>query len=62
MSKMVAIGLRPPKFGPVDTAVRFEFSQQTIRHTTGTWFIREYFDPTRAAKALNTPILDLEPW
>jgi len=25
-------------------------------------FIREYFDPTRAAKALNTPILDLEPW
>jgi ketosteroid isomerase-like protein len=25
-------------------------------------FMREYFDPTRAAKALNTPILDLEPW
>jgi ketosteroid isomerase-like protein len=25
-------------------------------------FIREYFDPTRAAKALDTPILDLEPW
>jgi len=25
-------------------------------------FLREYFDPTRAAKALNTPILDLEPW
>jgi ketosteroid isomerase-like protein len=24
--------------------------------------IREYFDPTRAAKALDTPILDLEPW
>jgi ketosteroid isomerase-like protein len=24
-------------------------------------FIREYFDPTRAAKALNTPILGLEP-
>ena len=24
-------------------------------------FLREYFDPTRAAKALNTPILDLEP-
>jgi len=25
-------------------------------------FMREYFDPTRAAKALDTPILDLEPW
>ena len=25
-------------------------------------FIREYFDPTRAAKALDTRILDLEPW
>jgi len=25
-------------------------------------FIREYFDPTRAAKALDTPILDLGPW
>ena len=25
-------------------------------------FIGEYFDPTRAAKALDTPILDLEPW
>jgi len=25
-------------------------------------FIREYFDPTRAAKALDTPIIDLEPW
>jgi len=25
-------------------------------------FIREYFDPTRAAKALDIPILDLEPW
>jgi ketosteroid isomerase-like protein len=25
-------------------------------------FIREYFDPTRAAKALDPPILDLEPW
>jgi len=25
-------------------------------------FMREYFDPMRAAKALNTPILDLEPW
>ena len=25
-------------------------------------FLREYFYPTRAAKALNTPILDLEPW
>jgi len=24
--------------------------------------MREYFDPTRAAKALDTPILDLEPW
>ena len=23
-------------------------------------FLREYFDPTRAAKALDTPILDLE--
>ena len=25
-------------------------------------FIREYFDPTRAAKALDTPIIDLELW
>lgn len=25
-------------------------------------FMREYFDPTRGAKALDTPILDLEPW
>jgi uncharacterized protein len=25
-------------------------------------YIREYFDPTRAAKALDTPILDVEPW
>lgn len=25
-------------------------------------FIREYFDPTRTARALDTPILDLEPW
>ena len=25
-------------------------------------YMREYFDPTRAAKALDTPILDLEPW
>ena len=25
-------------------------------------FMREYFDPTRAAKALGTQILDLEPW
>jgi len=25
-------------------------------------YIREYFDPTRAAKALDIPILDLEPW
>ena len=25
-------------------------------------FLREYFDPVRAAKALDTPILDLEPW
>ena len=24
--------------------------------------IREYFDPTRAARAMNEPILDLEPW
>ncbi len=24
--------------------------------------LREYFDPTRAAKALDIPILDLEPW
>jgi ketosteroid isomerase-like protein len=28
----------------------------------GIVFMREYFDPTRAAKALDTPILDLEPW
>lgn len=25
-------------------------------------FMREYFDPTRAAKALDTAVLDLEPW
>jgi ketosteroid isomerase-like protein len=24
--------------------------------------IREYFDPTRAARSMNEPILDLEPW
>ena len=24
--------------------------------------LREYFDPTRAAKSMNEPILDLEPW
>jgi uncharacterized protein len=24
-------------------------------------FLREYFHPTRAAKAMNTPILDLDP-
>lgn len=24
-------------------------------------FLREYFDPARAAQALNTPILELEP-
>jgi uncharacterized protein len=24
--------------------------------------LREYFDPTRAAKSMNAPILDLEPW
>jgi ketosteroid isomerase-like protein len=24
--------------------------------------MREYFDPTRAAKAMNEPILDLPPW
>ena len=24
-------------------------------------FLREYFDPSRAAKAMNTPILDLDP-
>jgi len=25
-------------------------------------FLREYFDPARAAKALDTPILGLESW
>ena len=25
-------------------------------------YLREYFDPTRAARALDTPILDLDPW
>ena len=25
-------------------------------------YMREYFDPSRAAKALDAPILDLEPW
>jgi len=25
-------------------------------------YLREYFDPTRAAKSMNAPILDLEPW
>ena len=25
-------------------------------------YLREYFDPTRAAKSLDAPILDLEPW
>jgi uncharacterized protein len=25
-------------------------------------YLREYFDPTRAAKSLDVPILDLEPW
>jgi hypothetical protein len=24
-------------------------------------FLREYFDPSRAAKAMKTPILDLDP-
>ena len=24
--------------------------------------LREYFDPTRAAKSMNAPILDLDPW
>jgi uncharacterized protein len=24
--------------------------------------LREYFDPTRAAKAMNAPLLDLDPW
>jgi len=24
--------------------------------------LREYFDPTRAAKSMPVPILDLEPW
>ena len=24
--------------------------------------LREYFDPTRASKSMNAPILDLEPW
>jgi ketosteroid isomerase-like protein len=24
--------------------------------------LREYFDPSRASKAMNAPILDLEPW
>ena len=24
--------------------------------------LREYFDPTRASKAMNAPLLDLEPW
>jgi ketosteroid isomerase-like protein len=25
-------------------------------------YLREYFDPTRAAKSMDVPILDLEPW
>jgi uncharacterized protein len=25
-------------------------------------YLREYFDPTRAAKSMNATILDLEPW
>jgi uncharacterized protein len=25
-------------------------------------YLREYFDPTRASKSMNAPILDLEPW
>jgi ketosteroid isomerase-like protein len=25
-------------------------------------YLREYFDPTRAVKSLDVPILDLEPW
>jgi uncharacterized protein len=25
-------------------------------------YLREYFDPTRAAKSMNAPILELEPW
>jgi uncharacterized protein len=25
-------------------------------------YLREYFDPTRAAKSMNVPILELEPW
>jgi hypothetical protein len=24
--------------------------------------LREYFDPTRAAKAMDAPLLDLDPW
>lgn len=24
--------------------------------------LREYFDPTRAAKSMNIPVLDIEPW
>jgi hypothetical protein len=59
---MVAIGLRPPTIEPRIMLLGSNFHNRRYVTLLGTWFIREYFDPTRAAKALNMPILDLEPW
>jgi ketosteroid isomerase-like protein len=41
---------------------RQEYVMFLVAKTGRIAYIREYFDPTRAAKSMNGSILDLEPW
>jgi hypothetical protein len=41
------------------TGERSDYEEHIAYLKRITW---DYFDPTRSAKALDTPILDLEPW
>jgi ketosteroid isomerase-like protein len=70
------VDVRLHSFADADAAVAEVKAEGVIRATGRTYrqeyvvflravggkiaFLREYFDPTRAARAMNTPILDLE--
>ena len=47
---------------PTRRVYRQEYVVFLRAHSEKIAYLREYFDPTRAAKSLDTPILDLEPW
>jgi uncharacterized protein len=47
---------------PTGRVYRQEYVMFLVAKAGKIAYIREYFDPTRAAKSMNESILDLEPW